>query len=104
MIEQKLLVFKTIEALKEKGFLEPEEEILPIRDKNSIWNLIVMKCMHSSVKNEAIKIYTSWKRNYNNYKNDVHLLYTYKNRLKNNELKSEFENLVNERLKSLKFS
>ena len=64
MIEQKLLVFKTIEALKEKGFLEPEMEILPIRDKNSIWNLIVMKCMHSSVKNEAIKIYTSWKRNY----------------------------------------
>lgn len=71
MIESKLLVRSTIEALNEKHLLDPMDDKLPIRDNKSIWGLIVFKCTGSFLKNENLKIYTSWIRNSKNYKSNV---------------------------------
>jgi len=101
MIDQKLLVLKTIEALKEKGFLDPSEDKLPIRDRNSIWSCIVFKCSSLIDKNESLKIYTSWKRNYKNYQTDVLLLHARKTNLNVNDCELSFANDIQMSPKSL---
>ena len=71
MIELQLLIQKTIDALKERNLKNPLDETHSIRDKNSIWSSIIFKCTGNYSSNQNICIYTNWKRNVNDYANQV---------------------------------
>ena len=72
MIEHNLLVKKTIEALNERCLKNPLDDSLhSIRDVNSIWSLIVFKCIGSYSQSENVCIYFNWKRNVKNYADEV---------------------------------